>query len=199
MPDIQVRHAKSTMFDYLVAKPEVANAIATIASAVLAAVACAIAVISLRVSRKTLEHQQEHNRLSVRPIPSIVVGDYENRLFVKIVNNGVGPLLIKKIRTPGSTDPEQALIFHMPELLPNVLWTNFVEETSGRSVQPGSELMILDFDSGSSNSQARYSLSRDRVRDVLGALSVELQYTDVYNSDLPTISRDLKWFHRHQT
>ena len=186
------------MLDYLVAKPDVANAIATIASAVLAAVACIIAVISLRVSRKTLEHQQEHNRLSVRPIPSIVVGDYENRLFVKIVNNGVGPLLITKLRTPGSPDPDKALIFHMPALLPKVLWTNFVEDTTGRSIPPGSELVILDFDSGSSGSLGQYSISRDKVRAALGELSVEVQYTDVYNSHLPTISRDLKWFHRHQ-
>lgn len=185
------------MIDLLVAKPDVANAIATIASAILAALACVIAVISLRVSRKTLEHQQEHNRLSVRPIPSIVVGDYENRLFVKIVNNGVGPLIIKKIRTPGSSNPDKALIFHMPELLPKVLWTNFVEDTSGRSVPPGSELVILDFDSGSSSSPAQYSLSRDRVRLALGNLSLELEYTDVYNSELPAISRDLQWFHRH--
>lgn len=186
------------MLDYLVTKPEVANAIATVASAALAVVACIIAVVSLLVSRKTLEHQQEHNRLSVRPIPSIVVGDYEDRLFVKIVNNGVGPLLVKKIRTPGSADPENALITHMPELLPQAFWTNFVEDTSGRSIPPGSELVLMDLDSGSSNLEAHYSLSRDRVRVALGELSVELEYTDIYNSELPLVSRDLKWFHRHQ-
>jgi hypothetical protein len=185
------------MLDYLIAKPDVANAIATVASAVLAAVACVIAVISLHVSRKTLKYQQEHNRYSVRPIPSIVVGDYENRLFVKVVNNGVGPLFIKKIRTLGSTNPDKALIAYMPELPPKVLWTNFVEDTHGRSVPPGAELVILDFDSNSSSSQVQYAFSRDRIRHALGGLSMEIQYTDIYNSDLPNVSRDFKWFHRH--
>ena len=186
------------VLDYLIAKPDITNAIATVASAILAALACFIAVISLLVSRKTLLHQQEHNRLSVRPIPSIVVGDYENRLFVKIVNNGVGPLLIKKIRTLGSSDPELALIFHMPALLPKVLWTNFVEDTFGRTVLPGFDLVILDFDSCSSGSDDLYSLSRDQVRTTLAKLSVELEFTDIYNSDFANVSRNLNWFHRHK-
>lgn len=51
------------MLQYLIDKPEVATVIAAIASAILAAVACMFEVISLQVSRKTLQHQHEQNRL----------------------------------------------------------------------------------------------------------------------------------------
>jgi hypothetical protein len=186
------------MLQYLIDKPEVANAIATIASAILAAVACVIAVISLQVSRKTLQHQHEHNRMSVRPLASIMVGDFENRLYVKLVNNGVGPMIITRLIVPGATEPNRALIFHMPDLHPKVFWTTFVEDTSGRSIQPGSEIVLLDLDSASSASAGQFTLSRNLVRTALGKLALEVHYTDVYNTAFVPVSRDLKWFHRHQ-
>jgi hypothetical protein len=186
------------MLQCLIDKPDVANAVATVASAVLAAVACVIAVISLRVSRKTLEHQRQHNVLSVRPIGSIVYGDYETRLFVKIVNHGVGPMRITQIRVDGAAESGQPLIKLMPELPPKVYWTNFVEDTSGRTVPPGGELMLLDFDSGSTASAAHYQVARDHVREALGTLSLHVEYTDVYDSKIEPVRRDLKWFHRHR-
>ncbi|QKO20655.1 hypothetical protein [Rhodoferax sp. BAB1] len=186
------------MLQFLIESPEVANAMATVASAVLAAVACVVAVISLRVSSKTLEHQQAHNVLSVRPIGSIVVGDYENQLFVKVVNNGVGPLLVTSIRVSDGPEPGKALIDQMPELPPEVYWTNFVEDTSGRTILPGGELMLLDLEVGSSKSIGQFSIARDQVREALGKLSVEVTYSDVYNSKIDPVARDLKWFHRHQ-
>ena len=89
------------------------------------------------------------------------MGDYEDRLFVKIANNGIGPLIIKKIRVPGAQDADRSLIYQMPELHPKVMWTNFVEDTAERSIPPGSELVVLDLDSGSSDSQEQYMLSPD--------------------------------------
>lgn len=166
------------MLQCLIENPEVANAVATVASAVLAAVACVVAVISLRVSRKTLEHQQAHDVLSVRPIGGIVVGDYENQLFVKVVNNGVGPLLVKSILTSGGPEPGKALLYQMPELPTKVYWTNFVEETSGRTILPGGELMLLDLEAGSSESNEQFSIARDRIREALGNLLVEVRRHD---------------------
>lgn len=74
--------------DLLIAKPDVANAVAAIGSAVLAAVAVVLSLISLYLSHAALRHQREHNRLTVRPLAYVVVGDYENQLFVKLRNNG---------------------------------------------------------------------------------------------------------------
>jgi hypothetical protein len=39
-----------------------------------------------------IESDKELARDGVRPLVYIMVGDYENRIFVKLVNNGMGPM-----------------------------------------------------------------------------------------------------------
>lgn len=186
----------SEVLKFLAEKPDVANAVAAIGSAVLAAVAVVLSLISLYVSHAALRHQREHNRLSVRPLAYITLGDYENRLFVKVRNNGTGPMIVKSVTIIGTRDPQQPLVAAMPQLLPKVSWTNFVEDCSGRSVPAGGELVLLDLSTESSASQGQFTLSRDKVRLALGKLEVRAEYTDIYGSRLPVSNRSLKFFHR---
>lgn len=187
-----------SLFAILVAKPDLANAVAALGSAVLAAVACLISVISLHVAYRTAKHQEKHDRMSVRPLPYIAVGDYENRIYVKLQNNGVGPLIIKRVTIDGATEPNKPLIYAMPELPAKCAWTNFVEEVSGRSVPPGGEVFLIDLEESSSASRAYFILARDKVRLALGALTVKVEHTDVYDTHLPAEARKLDWFHRHR-
>lgn len=186
-----------TLFATLVAKPDVANAVAAIGSAVLAAVACLISFVSLYVSHRTAKHQETHDRMSVRPLVYIAVGDYENRLYVKIQNNGVGPLILKRITVEGAAEPNKPLIEAMPQLPPKAAWTNFVEDITGRSVPPGGEVFLIDLEEGSSASRAYFTVARDKVRAALGTLTVKVEYTDIYDHSLPASLRKLDWFHRH--
>lgn len=186
-----------SLFATLVAKPDVANAVAAFGSAILAAVACLISFISLYVSHRTAKHQENHDRMSVRPLVYVALGDYENRLYVKIQNNGVGPLILKRITVEGAAEPNKPLIEAMPELPQKAAWTNFVEEITGRSVPPGGEVFLVDLEEGSSASRAYFTLARDLVRVALGPLTVKVEYTDVYDQSLPIAVRKLDWFHRH--
>lgn len=186
-----------TLFDTLVAKPDAANAAAAIGSAVLAAVACLISFVSLYVSYRTAKHQETHDRMSVRPLVYIGVGDYENRIYVKIQNNGVGPLILKRITIDGALEPDKPLIHAMPELPPKAAWTNFVEDISTRSIPPGGEVFLVDLEESSSASRAYFALARDKVRSTLGTLTVKVEYTDIYDQHLPVAVRKLNWFLRH--
>ncbi len=188
--------ADTEMLGFLVQKPDVANAIAAIASALLAGVAVVLSLISLYVSHAALRHQREHNRLSVRPLAYVMVGDYENRLFVKLRNNGTGPMITTSILVAGAQDPSRPLIDAMPVLHPKVNWTNFVKDYEGRSIAAGDEMMLLDLSSETSSSHDQFALARDRVRLALGNLEVHVEYTDIYNTELPVASRSLKYFHR---
>lgn len=187
-----------TLFSSLVAKPDVANAVAAIGSAVLAAVACLISFISLYVSHRTAKHQEDHDKMSVRPLVYIAVGDYEDRIYVKIQNNGVGPLILKRITIEGASEPDNPLIYAMPELPPRAAWTNFIEDISGRSVPPGGEVFLVDLKESSSASRAYFTLARDKVRLALGTLTVKIEHTDIYDQHLPVAVRKLNWFHRHK-
>jgi hypothetical protein len=186
-----------TLFATLVAKADVANAVAAIGSAILAAVACLISFVSLYVSHKNAKHQETHDRMSVRPLVYIAVGDYENRVYVKIQNNGVGPLILKRITVEGAAEPNKPLIEAMPQLPPKAVWTSFVEDISGRSVLPGGEIFLIDLEEGSSASRATFTRARNKVRVALGTLAVKVEYTDVYDHYLPAAFRKLNWFHRH--
>jgi len=190
------------IFNTLVANPDAANALAAIGSAVLAFIACLISLISLYVAHASLKHQREHNRLSVRPLCYVTLGDYENQLFVKLRNNGTGPMIITSIKIKGARDEDKPLIEAMPALPSEVQWTNFVEDCSGRSVPAGGELVLLELSQESTLrisplSSSRFVLARDRVREALGKFEIRVCYTDIYGSKLPASVRSLNWFHRN--
>lgn len=189
----------SEVFEWLVSNKDVATAIATVASAVVAAVAVFLSFVSLYISFASLRYQNRHNELSVRPLAYVTLGDYEDRLFVKIKNNGTGPMIIKSILVVGAANPADPLILSMPRLLPKVSWTNFVEDCVGRSVPAGDELALLDLSSGSSSSVGQFEISRDKVREALGKLQVHVIYTDIYGNELPKAERSMKFFHRNLT
>jgi hypothetical protein len=125
-----------------------------------------------------------------------MVGDYENQVFVKLTNNGTGPMIIRSIRIVNAPDPSRPLIDAMPPLQPDVYWTNFVEDVAGRSIRPGGEIVLVDLSSGSGESEDQFALSRDQVRQALGELEVHVEYTDIYGSTLPIGTRSLDFFHR---
>jgi hypothetical protein len=158
--------------------------------------AFALSFISVCVSLAALRHQRKHSQLSVRPLAYVMVGDYEDRIFVKLTNNGTGPMVIKSIRIINAPDPSGPLINAMPPLQAGVYWTNFVEDVAGRSVRPGGEIVLVDLSSESGESEDQFALSRDQVRQALGELEVHVEYTDIYGSTLPIGIRSLDFFHR---
>jgi hypothetical protein len=184
------------VFDFLVRKPEVASAFAAIGSTLLAVVGVVVSLIALYESHAALKHQREHNRLSVRPLAYVVVGDYETNVFVKLRNNGTGPLIIRSITFPGAQDPLLPLINAMPDLSAGDMWTDFVTDYVDRSIPAGGEIVLLQLSSQSSSSHDRFKESRDRVRLALGKLAVCVTYTDIYGTSLPVASRSLEFFHR---
>jgi hypothetical protein len=84
----------------------------------------------------------------------------------------------------------------MPKLQRGVWWTRFIRDVVGRSILPGGEIVLLELSSKSSNSKDQFALSRDQVRQALSELEVHVEYTDVYGSTLPIVTRSLEFFHR---
>lgn len=183
-------------FQRLIANPDAANAAAAIASAVVATAALVISVISAVVAYRTLDHQRTHDKLSVRPLGSIVYGDFEGHLYVRLENDGVGPLIVRKFRALSGSEEFSSLIEAMPDHPDEVSWTNFVEAVEGRSLSPGGSLPLIDLQLESSNSEMEYEWFRAQVRERLGHFRLEVDYTDIYGSELPQAARSLKWFHR---
>jgi hypothetical protein len=145
--------------------------------------------------RDQIESDKELARDNLRPLAYIGVGDYEGRVFVKVVNNGTGPMIIKSITVNGETKP-------LYDALPNpehwgVHWRHFVADTADRSVPAGGELVLVHlFWASKEKVSEAFAQAREAIRAALGAITVRVEYTDIYNRNQPPAERELKWFHR---
>ena len=197
-PYIIVRFLNHLQMDDLVAllrsDTNAANAFAAISSAVVALLAFVVSVVSVVVALRALRHQQTHNILSVSPIPEVTVADYENSLRVKLRNNGTGPLIVDTVAVRNGSEERESLIAWMPTLPGGRPWSNFCGVLTNRSLQPGSEVVLVELTR--SPGEEGFAACRELVRQALAPLSVRVSYTDVYKSRFPSYSKDLSWFGR---
>jgi hypothetical protein len=179
----------------LVSDPDRTNALAAVANVIVAAVALLVAALSIFFSWKSLASQTKHNKLSVKPLPFIAVADYEDRLLVKLVNNGSGPLIVKSTTVHGSGQHTESLIGQMPRMPPSLAWKTFTSGMRDRSILPGDELFFVDLVGNPSDPIFRNF--RDDCRRAMASLTVTITYSDIYSDKFDPISRKLNWFARN--
>ncbi|MBD5560219.1 MAG: hypothetical protein HDQ87_07685 [Clostridia bacterium] len=118
-----------------------------------------VAVAAFVIAKRTHDAQKLHDRQSVRPILNIVVGDYEENLYVRIVNNGVGPALITKFTCFYDNDRTLQSKSNLYEIMPSSamvtkngydildidikIYSDFVEDVVGRAIAPGNYITLL--------------------------------------------------------
>jgi hypothetical protein len=157
-----------------------------------------VAVLAFLVALRTAWAQPKHNRLSVRPLADIAFGNYETDLFVRLVNNGTGPMVIKSITVIGAANPSEPLIKAMPDLPPDdlVTLTYFASDPTGRSIRAGGgglRLLQLRYKGDKEFIKNRFAPSRDKIRAALGPLTLRIKYTDIYKKGFVT-KRSLGYF-----
>jgi hypothetical protein len=169
------------------------------AEVIVALASLGVAFLAFRTSQETSRAQHKHNQLSVTPLVNF--GDYETELFVKLVNNGTGPMVIKSITIIGAANPSEPLINAMPDLPRNdlVTWRHFAGDSTGRSIRAGGgELVLLHLrDNGDEASEDLFALARDTIRAALGPLRLCVEYTDIYEKQFVT-ERSLGYFLRNE-
>lgn len=161
---------------------------------------CAL-VVSLTAIILTLVQiniQREHNFKSIKPIGQINVADYEADVHVAISNAGIGPLIITNVKVFNAQRQSTNLLNILPDDLVNsMIWTDFVVELVGRAVNVGEDVYLIRamFDDDENLTQELMDF-RTRLRACLGQITIELTYTDVYEKNTYTTSRQLTWFAR---
>jgi hypothetical protein len=173
---------------YLIEHPDLANALATIFAALTALIALVVSVWALWI-------QRSHNKVSVRPIPEITVADFEDSLWVKLSNNGVGPLIVKSVHVRSGQEERGSIIEWMPTLPNSRHWTNFAVVKTGRTLRAEGVLPLLELIQESG--EVGFGHCRDMVRAALCQLTVVVEFTDVYGSKFPACTKSLEWFGRN--
>lgn len=185
------------LLDILVSDPNRTNAIAAAANVVVAGVALLVAAVSIFLSWRALAAQTRHNQLSLSPLPFTAVADYEDRIWVKVVNNGTGPLIVLSTEVYGAGKSTASLIEQMPPLPSDLYWTSFTSGMKGRSIPQNGELYFIDLKIDPSN--PKYIKFRDACRNKLAALTVKVEFTDVYGNRFDPAIRKLDWFARQKS
>lgn len=161
-------------------------------------------IAAVVISVITYKSQKTHNKNSVRPILNIDFGDYENKLEVQVVNNGVGPAIISDINCTyecaGEKDCQKSLV----ELIPAcgtmkldgrvvrtrmTLLSDFVEDITGMVIPPNGKIVLLQLLEPS-------AIQLCVFRNFMQNCNIEILYSDIYNSKPWKCQRSLKFFGR---
>lgn len=134
--------------------------------------------------------QRVHNQKSVKPLVQIDLEDRDGSLFVRVQNNGVGPMIVRKITfTKGEHSYER--IQDCLEIDPKCYYHVDVNETNTKVIAPGNFLIMF-----SEKLDAGNRTSVDFYRAQLAALHVKVEGCDIYDNSVIT-EKSLQWFGRH--
>ena len=172
-----------------------ANALGALASAAAAILTLFVSCVSVWISVSSARSQRRHNELSVRPLAEVTVADYENSLRVKLRNNGAGPMIVLAVTVSDSANAHESLIDWMPALPMGRPWNTFTHALRHRTLKAGGEIVLLELTQH--KDEANFAACRDRVRAALAPLTVNVEYTDIYDTVMRPCQKPLSWFGRN--
>lgn len=187
--------AMDALVALLKSDPNAANAFGALSSAAAAFLALLVSAMSVAISVWAVRSQRRHNELSVRPLAEITVADHETSLRVKLRNHGIGPMIVTAVRVSDGASAKPTILDWMPDLPRERPWSNFADAIRDRTLAPGSEIILLELteDEG----EEGFAECRDLVRSALAPLTVNVEYTNIYNTVMPPRRKELSWFGRH--
>jgi hypothetical protein len=174
---------------------EFANVVAAISSSVAAVASLIISIVSLWVAHRTLTHQRRHDVASLRPIAEVACFDGENHLRVTLRNNGVGPLLVTRLVAGDGSSVKSSILEWMPNLPDEYTWTTFAGRVDGRSIPPEGVITLIELEGDPEDEE--FSEHRDSVRSALRGLTVNVEFSNIFETPQRPYRQPLKWFGRH--
>ena len=89
----------------------------------------------------------------------------------------------------------ESLIECMPELPDERPWNAFAHALHRRPLQAGAEIILLELTEH--RDEANFAACRDKVRAALARLTVNVEYTDIYDKVMNPYQKSLSWFGRN--
>ncbi|MFS4492196.1 hypothetical protein [Maribacter sp. 2308TA10-17] len=162
----------------------------------VALLALIVSISSTAIAYYTFKLQRTHNIKSVKPILHIGQWDYENRIYVTLKNVGYGIAVIKKMNIYDVKGESKTCIYDwLPNSLPGDMnykeyWTPYAEFV----VQAGETIKLIEIPIDTSKS--KQIKTREKLRKMLGQLTVEVTCKDVYENEMPIKRLQLTHFLR---
>ena len=125
---------------------------------------------------------RKHNTLSVKPIPDILTSNFENKIAVTLENNGTGPLIIKTFKAFLGNMTKSNMIDLMPDMPVGYYWSDWLRNFEDCAIRPMESKILLEFNLDLNDERQREI--RDNIRRTLSEVSIEFEYTDIYNTKM---------------
>ena len=160
---------------------------------IVACLALSISAFSSIIIYFTFKLQRTHNQKSLKPILYVNPFDYEDRLLIKLRNEGVGPAIVNKIIVRKNEHEVKTCIFHwLPVKLPkNMKYKEYWTRANDFVLRQGKSIELLDIMLDSSIEEQR--TKREELRGILRFLTVIIDYEDVYGNKMPEYNRQLEY------
>lgn len=160
----------------------------------IAGLALLVSFISTVFALRAIALQREHNRVSVKPLPDFIFGDYEDEIKVNIHNHGLGPMTIDKVEViENGKVVGKNLIDLMPSHPKSIPWRDFVRNLENRILAPGEEKALILLKGNTKN--RTFTNFRNKVRTKLAPLTVRIYYRGIYDKDTLVYEKPLAdWF-----
>jgi hypothetical protein len=159
----------------------------------ITAIAVGISFLSILIGFSALWLQYHHNRLSVRPIGTISLADYENRIAIKVRNDGMGTMILKSFETSDNEGNSKG--YPIDWMSSGIMWANYRKGLS--PIKEGDSTIFLDYVPNSQ--KPNFEKERQEIRSVLKNLTITIKYEDIYGVEQPILIRHLDWFGRNST
>lgn len=157
-------------------------------SDIIASSALVIATLSFLTAVWQARLQRLHNANSLKPIAQLAPADYENKLFVKLVNCGVGPLIITNSLFYNGIAQHDNLIDFLPT---NIMYDTFHTLYTGRVVPANDSVILFE-----KSFELLTNEDKAQLRSILKDIKVRIEYEDIYQNSF-VLDRNLAWFGRH--
>lgn len=180
--------------------------ITAIATTIIAIVALYMSYRSIKLSHETIkitkatfEEQQKHDRLSVKPIMDILTLNFPGTLNIRILNGGLGPMIIKSIEIFKDGDVEMRNLQWPPTILSEIRYRyGNLPTVMGRleecPILNGAYLEIFSYVYDITNKDQ--VIAGNEIRRALKDLIIKIKFTSVYDIEQFEKSHDLKIFNQ---
>ena len=138
-----------------------------------------------------LYFQRKHNQNSVKPLGQIIFIDTKERISVRLLNAGMGPLIIDNLAfvKDGRVGTD---IANCISLNPRSYMHADVDSIVKKVLLPNAEMIVFEKNITNSTEEEERA-----IRSELASIHIQATYRDVYNNRF-SIRRGLDWFTRYE-
>jgi hypothetical protein len=135
--------------------------------------------------------QRTHNEKSLKPLGQIDFRDRQDQLYVRVSNNGVGPMIVDRLCFI-KDGKFYATIDECLELKRRSYSRLDGHESVRKVILPNSSLTIFETRFEEQEGEAAI----DQARKQLAPISLKVEFRDIYDNKM-SIERGFQWFARH--